>query len=361
MGAPWPKVKQEVTSLTPITRSKVMRLMLLSCVSTLLAGIILFAILETGFQVAKAVHARSAAPRTTEQSWIVYDEDLVYRPRELPSVGPKSDTFRVLVLGDSLIRGSKQDNVVAQVDAIVNRDPTLATTEWINTGVPGYTNYQELVYLKKYGLPLQPELVGVVFCLNDVHKFLHNLTVVNGQLLPEGFGEATPEAANATKGSLEHIARRSLFLRWLRDKTTLAGRAVQMYESRGYDFDYRADFSTAWQDSRWTMIQDQMTEMAALGKANHFRLFLVVVPFGEQYRKDYLARDSNYVLKPQRILGSLMAGLGIPYLDLYPYLDSNCFVSDHIHLNEDGRQRAAKKVAEFLKTEKLIPKKEGLQ
>ena len=343
-----------VTSLMPFTRSKVLKLVLLSCASTLLAGIVIFAIVEAGFQIAKAVRVRSVAPRTTEQSWIVYDEDLVYRPRELPSVGSKGDDFRVVMLGDSLIRGPK-DNLVARVDAIVNRDPTLAATEWINTGVPGYTNYQELVYLKKYGLPLHPELVGVVFCLNDVHKFLNNLTVVNGQLLPEGFGEATPEAANATKGSLEHIARRSLFLRWLRDKTTLAGRAVQMYESRGYDFDYRADFSTAWQDSHWTMIQDQMTEMAALGRAHHFRLFLAVVPFGEQYRKDYLAHDSNYVLKPQRILGSLMAGLGIPYLDLYPYLSSNCFVSDHIHLNEEGRRRAAEKIAEFLKTEKLLP------
>ena len=80
-----------------------------------------------------------------------------------------------------------------------------------------------------------------------------------------------------------------------------------MYEAKGYDFDYRPVLSTAWQDSKWTMIKDQMTEMAEFGKTHHFPVFLVVVPFAEQYRKDYLARDSNYVLKPQRILGSLMA------------------------------------------------------
>lgn len=297
--------------------------------------------------------------RTTEQHWIVYDEDLVYRPRDLPSVGPKGDAFRVLVLGDSLIGGRKQDSIVGRVDAIVNRDLALAASEWINTSVPGYTNYQELAYLRKYGLPLQPDLVGVVFCLNDVHKFLHNLKVVNGRLLPGGFWEPTPEAANATRGFVEPLARRSVFLRWLRDNLTLASRAVRFYESRGYDFDYRSDFSTAWQDSKWIMIKDQMTEMAELSKAHHFRLFLVVVPFGEQYRKDYLARDSNYVLKPQRILGGFMASLGIPYLDLYPYLDSNCFDPDHIHLNEGGRKRAAEKIAEFLRAEKLMRTRQG--
>ena len=77
-----------------------------------------------------------------------------------------------------------------------------------------------------------------------------------------------------------------------------------MYESGGYDFDYRPDFSTAWQDSAWAMINAQMREMADLARCNHFRLFLVVVPFAEQYRRDYLARDPQYVLKPQRILAA---------------------------------------------------------
>ena len=236
----------------------------------------------------------------------------------------------------------------------MNRDSAHDPSEWINTGVPGYTNYQELVYLKKYGLPLQPDLVGVVFCLNDVHEVLHNLKVVNGRLLPEGFWEPAPEAADATKGWLEPLGRRSLFLRWLRDNMTLARNVVSVYERKGYNFDYRSDFSTAWQDSKWTIIYEQMTKMTELAKAYHFRLFLVVVPFGEQYRKDYLARDSNYVLKPQRILSGFMASLGISYLDLYAYLDSGCFQADHIHLSGAGRRRAAEKIAEFLRTNKLM-------
>jgi lysophospholipase L1-like esterase len=335
-----------------------LRLTFLWSVSTLLTLTVFFAVTEIGFQISAAIRTRSLGSRNSEHNWIVYDEDLVYRPRYLPSAGPKTSTFRVVILGDSLIGGTKQDSMVGRLEAVINRDSKLRPNEWINTGVPGYTNYQELVYLKKFGLPLEPDLVGVVFCLNDVHKFENNLTVVNGRLVPDtSFWNPTPEAANSTKGWLLRLARHSLFLRWLGYKTVLASRAVQMYEASGYDFDYRPDFSTAWQDSKWVMIKDQMTEMAELGKEHHFRLFLVVVPFAEQYRKDYLARDSNYVLKPQRILGALMASLKIPYLDLYPHLDSDCFESDHIHLNEKGKQRAAEKIAEFLRTEKLLPVK----
>jgi len=344
----------------PLTRVT-LRKLFLGLVSIFMAFAILFAILETGFRIAKAIRERSSAPQMVEQSWIVYDEDLIYRPRYLPSPGPKGDGFRVVVLGDSLIAGTRQDShdsIVGWLDTFTNRDPALRPSEWINTGVPGYTNYQELVYLKKFGLPLQPDLVGVVFCLNDVHKFENNTRVVNGRLLPDsGFWEPSTEAANASRGWVLRLARRSLFLRWLKDRMSLANRAVRMYESTGYDFDYRPDFSTAWQDSRWTMIRDQMAQMAELSKTHPFKLFLVVVPFAEQYRKDYLARDEDYVQKPQRILAGIMADEKIPYLDLYPVLNMQCFQDDHIHLNEQGKQRAAVKIAEFLKTEKLLPLK----
>ena len=218
-----------------LARSKLppkLRVMLLGCVTSLLAVGALFAVIEAGFQIAQAVHNRSMASRISGQSWIVYDEDLVYRPRYMPSAGPKSGLFRVVILGDSLIGGTRQNSMVGRLGTIVNRGSVPPLAEFINTGVPGYTNYQELVYLKKYGLALQPDLVGVVFCLNDVHKFLHNLKVVNGQLLPATFWDMTPEATNATKGWALRLERRSLFLSWLGEKTTLDSRMLANVRKR---------------------------------------------------------------------------------------------------------------------------------
>jgi lysophospholipase L1-like esterase len=336
------------------TRPQRLRLAFSACVFILLILATLFAATEAGFRIVEAAQLRSIISENSESTWSVYDEDLFYRPRNLPAPAPKGTTFRALFLGDSLIGGPKGDNIVGRVDAVMNHNPSFVKTEWINTGVPGYTNYQELVYLKKYGLAWQPDLVGVVFCLNDVHKFLHNLKVENGKLLPGGFWNAS-DSADTSKSWLLRMARRSLFLRWLHGKTTLAGRTVQMYERHGYDFDYRPDFNTAWQDAEWSMIRDQMAEMVELGKAHSFRVFLVVVPFGEQYRAEYLARDRNYVLKPQRILKDQMAEMGIPYLDLYPALNFDSFVPDHIHLTSAGKQRAAEQIAKFLSDKTLIP------
>lgn len=326
-------------------RSRRLSFVLSSCILFVLMCGLLFVLIEVGFRMTET-HAQKVI--TSRPPWSVYDQDLIYRPREIPAPTPKGTKFRVLFLGDSLIGGAKNDNLVSDVGT---RYPAF---EWINTGVPGYTNYQELVYLKKFGLEWKPNLVGVVFCLNDVHKFLHDLTVEDGKLVPGGFWTAQESQDTSASWPLR-VARRSLFLRWLYAKTSLAGHAVEMYERHGYDFDYRPDFNTAWQDAQWSMIREQMAEMAELGKAHSFRVFLVVVPFGEQYRADYLARDRDYVLKPQRILKGQMADLSVPYLDLYPALDSDSFVPDHIHLTSAGKQRAAEQIAKFLSDETLIP------
>jgi hypothetical protein len=38
----------------------------------------------------------------------------------------------------------------------------------INAGMPGYTTYQELEFLKLYGLEMEPDLVVLGFVFNDV-------------------------------------------------------------------------------------------------------------------------------------------------------------------------------------------------
>jgi hypothetical protein len=134
----------------------------------------------------------------------------------------------------------------------------------------------------------------------------------------------------------------------------LARSAVDLYEKNGYDFDYRPDLSTAWQDAPWTMIRNQLKEMKELANQHRFHLFVVVVPFAEQYRADYLARNRNHVLKPQTTLAGITRELEIPFLDLYPYLDRNSFVTDLIHLNDDGKERAAAKIAEFVRAEEIL-------
>jgi lysophospholipase L1-like esterase len=167
--------------------------------------IALFACIEAGFQITDALR-RKPATADTDRGKNVYDPDLLYRPRVLPHPGPKGSAARVVILGDSLVGGPPGSNLVDRSQRIVNQKAKFPASEWINTGVPGYTNYQELVYLKKFGLSMQPDVVGVVFCLNDVHQYLAEVKVENGRLVGAG---VTGEAADAAQGGALRLARRA--------------------------------------------------------------------------------------------------------------------------------------------------------
>jgi hypothetical protein len=144
--------------------------------------LLIAALLEVGFRVAAARKRAAVRPGSNFGARILPDPDLGYRLRPLPGPGnpevlyhpsrlPNDGSFRILVLGDSVAYGT--GNLVSRIDSLLNRDLKRTRFELINASVPGYTNYQELVYLKKHGAAFQPDLVGVVFVLNDLHKFLH--------------------------------------------------------------------------------------------------------------------------------------------------------------------------------------------
>lgn len=82
------------------------------------------------------------------------------------------DTFRVLVLGDSVVEGAQ----VAYEETMAARlGPALADlaggrrAETVNAGVAGFGTGQQLLFLEREGLAYQPDLVVLVFTIaNDV-------------------------------------------------------------------------------------------------------------------------------------------------------------------------------------------------
>ncbi len=303
------------------------------------------------------------------ETWAVYDEDLGYRNRpnygdhnadglRRPPIGPKQDRFRILMLGDSVAYygDSAADTFVGRLGAVLDHDPARAPSEVINAGTRGYTNYQELVYLKKYGVKFQSDLVGVAFVLNDLHKFLHQFEVKDGQIVGQSY-HFSPEAIQSVDSWVYRLARKSVFLVWLRENVSLLGRWADLRAAQGYTFDYRPDFNTAWKEEAWEPIAAQLGEMVALGKEAGFRVFLVAFPFGEQLRADYLARDRAHVTRPQQRLKLICERLDIPYLDLFPEIEAEKhLVSDGIHLTREGRELAARRIAAFLAEQELIPR-----
>jgi len=318
--------------------------------------------LEATFRIAEAVTARRAG-----EGWATYDSDIGYRLN--PGFGdtnahglrdhavtPKAGRFRLLMLGDSVgyYGDDVDDTYVGHLRRLIQKAYPPESVDVLNAGIRGYTNYQELLFLEKYGLALEPDLVGVGFVLNDLHKVLHQFTVKNGRIVGETY-DFTPEAVGTVDSWLYQTARKSRLLVWARRRLDTVVARVEYSVDKGYAFDYRPDVNPAWKDSFWPTIESQVREMRDLGRKNGFGLFVVVFPFGDQYRDEYLARDREYVMKPQRMLREICQRLNVPYLDLYDSLDPSHLDEDRIHLTKSGRVRAGDAIASFLLSSQLLP------
>lgn len=203
--------------------------------------------------------------------------------------------MKTICLGDSIAYYGDDPGGTypGRLEAVLDADPTLASIEVLDAGVRGYTNYQEMMFLRLHGVALEPDPVGVSFCLNDLHRFTH-----------------------------------------------------------------RPDFANAWQDAPRGRVERQFDEMHRLAEQNGFPLFVIVFPFGDQLRPEYLERDRDYVMQPRRKLAEICRERDIPLLDLFDSIDPEIhLLDDRIHPTSAGRQWAAERVAEFLVKEGLLPPK----
>jgi len=209
----------------------------------------------------------------------------------------------------------------------------------VNACVKGYTVHQELTYLKRDGLALEPDLVVLGFVLNDLHRFLHTFKVRDGRIL-----DTEPYAASDDTNA----PPRSLLVQWVRWRLQRRVLAANLPEE-GFEFERRVGARKAWQDEPWDELHRQLQTLERLGREHGFATAVVVFPMELQYRPDYLARDSEYVLKPQRELRSVCSDLGIPLLDLYPDLEPEShMLPDGLHLSGEGRRLVGDRVADFL-------------
>jgi lysophospholipase L1-like esterase len=329
--------------------------------------------MELGLRIVQALQnpaqneGWTAAQAKSREYWAIYDADLGYRqnPRfggmnsdglRDHEVDPKAGRFRVLFLGDSVaVYGDTvDDTLVGHLRATLHRDPAFAKVDVVNGGVKGYTNYQEVLFLKKFGVRFEPNLVGFEFCLNDLFKFLQSFQLENGHLVP-GTYQFSTEAVSQSRDSLwRRVAKQSHLLVWLINTVPIARNAAEWRAHQGFSFDYRVDVRNAWQDEPWRDIERQLQEAIALGREHGFPLFMVSFPLAVQYDPDYLARDREYVLKPQRKLREICERLRIPFYDIYADLGPRDFINDGLHLTADGRRIAGERIAAFLERSGLL-------
>ena len=264
------------------------------------------------------------------------------RHAEIPQTKPPG-IRRVIVLGDSV--AMPPDGFVGLLRARL-RD----RAEVINASVPGYTTYQERRLLERDLLATGPDLVILQYCLNDNHRFLHRFDAQEKMLFTE---EARRVLLPQGGGLLWRLARHSYLAFRLR---------LALLQFRGwsaaYPWEDQPDVAAAWQDQSWKEFEEHLGAMrAALGRIGG-RLAVLMAPYRPQFEKALLARDSSYVLKPQKKMAEICSRLGVPLLDLYPVLapkGGRQLFYDHYHFTAPGHQVVAEALYSFLLRKGLIP------
>jgi hypothetical protein len=104
-------------------------------------------------------------------SFEVAINSLGFRGPEVAAEKPEG-TYRILVLGDSVAFGWGVDDDVTflrRLERDLQQRGDGRSYEVLNTGHPMYDSMQELAMLRDHGLALDPDLVLLVFVINDIH------------------------------------------------------------------------------------------------------------------------------------------------------------------------------------------------
>ena len=259
------------------------------------------------------------------------------RNRELGT--KKTGTYRILFLGDSLIwsgETSSGELYTAVLEGRLNsRFPNGPNSfEIINAGIPCYTTYQELEFLKIYGMDMKPDLVILGFVFNDLYyKYLHKPTKQNllnsepATYLYKFNPYAFPGVLFG-RSYLAHIVVERSVVIW---KRTLQ-RPIFPFERRG-------DFYLAWKSYGWVHARKLIGEMQALLTERDISIVVLVFPVSDQVNDQYRKIDEAYVLYPQGKIREICDAYAIPRLDMTESIHRNGGITlfrDYAHLNAKG-------------------------
>ncbi len=254
--------------------------------------------------------------------------------------------FRTIVLGDSV--AFPKTGFVAMLRerfSSVREGPV----EVINASIPGYTTYQERVLLERDLLGFKPDLVILQYCLNDNHRFLHELDSDGRWLLT---GEARRALLPPGDGLLARVQRSSYAIIYLRKQLF----AIASGSNEAFSWEGNGAFGAAWLDQTWPSLEEQLRAIRDGVRAIGSRFAVIAVPYEPQFNRAALDADAAYTRKPQGKLQEVCSRLGVPLLDLYPTflknLDRRLF-TDGIHLTPVGHDVVANQLLDWLKTEGL--------
>ena len=291
----------------------------------------------------------------SKTGFVIEDSELVWKLKPQTIEGIKTNEFglrdfpynenadvKILVLGDSITWGHGIDEpqflYTSILETVLNEKYPNKTFEVINSGVPGYSTFQERIYLEKYGLGLNPDIIILQFCLNDIFEPYLTLASLGGD--NQFLGIDTRKAADGIFGwFLQH----STAFEWA------VKRVIQLYKKRE---EYSAkklcqnNLSKELNEA-WDKNLDQIRLIINLARQNNTPIIILIAPY-----KFQLVNPVE-TSQPQNILTDFSNIRGAIVIDLLPYFidakrikDVPLFIDEN-HFSRLGHYITAKVIAKY--------------
>jgi lysophospholipase L1-like esterase len=232
--------------------------------------------------------------------WVSYNN----KPIIINAYGQHDDPFpikkpskelRILNLGDSITMGhgvTKDETYSKYLETfLLDSLKNYQTVQVINTGVQGYSTFQELEVLKR-GMNFQPDVVTIGFCLNDVTEPF----AVNKNL-----GGIGLDYHNVTQAP-------NKFLSFLLNETGF-GRLIQKIRIRKLDakqeklnevWDVKKMLSNqndSTYQSQWNFTLNELSRIYSLCKSQNFKVILLMFPYTFQFYNSNLSWAQQLLIK----------------------------------------------------------------
>jgi lysophospholipase L1-like esterase len=260
--------------------------------------------------------------------------------------------IRLLLLGDSFIEGLQvphPETVGEQLEAMLNSQGD-HTYQVIDSGVSRFGTDNELLFFQSEGLRYQPDIVILFFFYNDLYD---NMDDPYFRLTDSGPQPVEPPPYHP-------LGRAERFRGWLWDHlqayrlaSVVGAMVVQLWSRPSGDAGELPFLLTASADRQrslelTTALIERIRDLAAAHQAE----FLVV---GVSEREATIGSGRDAAARINRDLGTQLAALDIPYLDLMPVFRQR-YLEDHIerfwpgdaHWNAAGHRLAAVEVLHAL-------------
>ena len=241
---------------------------------------------------------------------------------------------KVLLLGDSMVFGFGvfQKSIFSE---LLNRE--YKDVIFVNSGVNGYSTWQEYLVLKKYVHQIKPDLIILFYTQeNDMFenprqdRFHPGVVLMNNEPV---YQQAKPE-------NKVPLYQKSMAYRLLNQKVLYGKDFTYLFQK--LDFGMRRENSNVWR-----IAQRILQKMTEIKNEEKIRFVIVDVPTRNQLRNPKMKRTR------QNLLRKLSQEEGLLYYDLLNFYPKNfepLFLPNDPHWNSNGHQF----IADSLK-EKILP------